>query len=62
MDATKPLLLRVTEVAEELNIARSTAYQLVASGQLPAVRVGRLVRVSRRALLDWIARAEGSHG
>lgn len=62
MDATKPLLLRVSEVAEELNVARSTAYQLVATGQLPAVRVGRAVRVSRSTLLEWITRAEAISG
>jgi excisionase family DNA binding protein len=43
--------LKVTEVAEELNIPRSRAYELVASGGLPAVRVGeRSLRVNRREL------------
>jgi excisionase family DNA binding protein len=43
--------LKVPEVAEELNIPRSRAYELVASGGLPAVRVGeRSLRVNRREL------------
>ena len=43
--------LKVREVAEELNIPRSRACELVASGGLPAVRVGeRSLRVNRREL------------
>jgi len=40
--------LRVPEVAEELNIPRSRAYELIQRGELPAVRVGeRSIRVNR---------------
>lgn len=48
------LLLRVSEAAERCSIGRSTAYELLASGQLPSVRVGRAVRVPVRALEAWI--------
>lgn len=40
--------LKVPEVAEVLRIARSRAYELVADGEIPAVRIGRSVRVSRK--------------
>lgn len=46
--------LKVTEVAEELRIARSRAYELVADGTIPAVRIGRTIRVSRRELNRWL--------
>jgi len=46
--------LKVPEVAEELRIARSRAYELVADGEIPAVRVGRSVRVSRKELDRWL--------
>ena len=40
--------LRVPEVAEELNIPRTRAYELIQRGELPAVRVGeRSIRVNR---------------
>ena len=43
--------LTVPEVAEELRIPRSRAYDLVAQGDLPAVRVGqRSIRVNRQEL------------
>lgn len=46
--------LKVPEVAEGLRIARSRAYELVADGEIPAVRIGRSVRVSRKELDRWL--------
>jgi excisionase family DNA binding protein len=43
--------LRVSEMAEELSIPRSRAYELIARGELPAVRIGeRSIRVNRAEL------------
>jgi excisionase family DNA binding protein len=52
--------LKVREVALILNIGRTRAYELVASGQIPSVRIGgnRSVRVPRRLLEAWIAQQE----
>jgi excisionase family DNA binding protein len=52
--ATERLLLRATEVARLLNISRSQVYSMMQRGNLPTVRIGRAVRVSREALLDWV--------
>lgn len=46
--------LKVPEVAEVLRIARSRAYELVADGKIPSVRIGRSVRVSRKELENWL--------
>ncbi len=46
--------LKVPEVAEVLRIARSRAYELVADGEIPSVRIGRSLRVSRRELETWL--------
>ncbi len=46
--------LKVPEVAEVLRIARSRAYELVGDGEIPSVRIGRSVRVSRRELEHWL--------
>lgn len=46
--------LKVPEVAQVLRIARSRAYELVADGEIPAVRIGRSVRVSRKELDRWL--------
>jgi excisionase family DNA binding protein len=46
--------LKVPEVAVLLRIARSRAYELVADGTIPAVKIGRSVRVSRQALSQYL--------
>ena len=51
---TQHEFLKVPEIAKELRIARSRAYELVASGTIPAVKIGRSVRVSRRDLERWL--------
>ena len=50
------VLLRPTEAAEVMGIGRSKVYQLIASGDLPAIRIGASVRVPVTALEAWIAR------
>jgi excisionase family DNA binding protein len=44
------LLLRVAEAAEVLAISRSSLYQLMSSGEVRTVRLGRTVRIPRREL------------
>ena len=46
--------LRAEQVAQELGIARSKAYQMMASGELPVIRIGTSVRVPADALKAWI--------
>jgi excisionase family DNA binding protein len=56
-----PMLLRLPEVARTLGIARSLAYEMARDGRLPAVHIGKAVRIPRRRLEAWIedrARAE----
>jgi excisionase family DNA binding protein len=48
------LLLTAEEVAHRLSVGRATAYELMATGVLPVVRIGRSVRVPARALEKWI--------
>jgi excisionase family DNA binding protein len=47
--------LTVPELAKELNIPRSRAYELIAAGELPAVRIGeRSIRVNRHELEKFL--------
>ena len=50
------LLLRPAEAAEVTGIGRSKIYALIASGDLPSIRIGGSVRVPVDDLKDWIAR------
>jgi excisionase family DNA binding protein len=54
VDTQRHEYLKVPEVAEVLRIARSRAYELVGNGEIPSVRIGRSVRVSRRELEKWL--------
>jgi excisionase family DNA binding protein len=53
-------LLDVTEVAEYLRISRSSVYKLIERQQIPAIRIGRLLRV-RKKDLDETLRAMGDN-
>jgi excisionase family DNA binding protein len=59
MIAERPekLLFRVEEAARDvLGIGRSKAFDLIASGELPSVQIGRSRRITRTALEDYVAR------
>lgn len=50
------LLLRPLEAAQAIGIGRSKVYELLASGELPSIRIGGSVRVPLDALRAWIDR------
>ena len=50
------LLLRPVEVADQLGIGRSKAYELIAAGVIPSIRIGASVRVPADSLRAWVAR------
>jgi excisionase family DNA binding protein len=49
-----PELLFVHEAAAWLGVGRSLIYELVKTGELPSVRLGRLVRVKRDGLVAML--------
>ena len=54
-DGVPRLLLRPEEVAAALGISRARVYELLASGSLPSVRIGRSRRIPLDALRAWVA-------
>lgn len=48
------LLLRPMECAELLGIGRSRTYDLLATGELKSIRLGRSIRVPVAALREWV--------
>jgi excisionase family DNA binding protein len=56
------LVVRVAEAARLLDIGRSKCYDLIRRGELPAIRVGKTVRVPLDALRQWIARQSQAEG
>jgi excisionase family DNA binding protein len=56
----RPLAVRVSEAARLLDIGRSKCYELIRTGELPAIRVGKTIRVSLDALEAWVRRQAAS--
>ena len=56
------LLLRIPEAADALSLGRSKTYDLIASGELPIVRIGRAIRIHAEALKAWAAAQASSNG
>lgn len=52
------LLLTIPEAAAQLSLGRSKFYSLLQSGAIPVVRIGRSVRISSKALEEWVARRQ----
>ncbi len=50
------LLLTVREAAERLSLGRSLTYQLITSGEIDSVTIGRARRVPVAALEDYVRR------
>ena len=50
-----PLILTVEDVQNILRIGRNTAYGLARSGQLPSIRIGRQVRITKDALDRYLS-------
>ena len=50
-----PLTLRMEDLMPILGIGRNTAYELVRSGQIRSVRIGRQIRVPKDALEDYLS-------
>ncbi|HET8630027.1 MAG TPA: helix-turn-helix domain-containing protein [Thermomicrobiales bacterium] len=55
------LLLRPHECAEALGLCRSKVYELIASGTIPSITIGKSRRIPLDALREWV-RAQTAAG
>ena len=53
-----PMTRRVEELMPLLGFRRNTAYELVRSGRLRSIRVGRQVRIPKNALIEFLENTE----
>lgn len=54
------LLLKPEEFAQAVGVSRSRAYELLAAGAVPSIRLGSTIRVPVDALRDWIREQVGA--
>jgi excisionase family DNA binding protein len=48
--------ITLRELQDLLGIGSTKAYELVSSGEVPSVRIGRAIRINRQHLADWLDR------
>lgn len=52
---TEKLLYKPSEFAEAIGCSRAHAYELIAAGKVPSIRIGGMVRVPVAALREWVS-------
>jgi excisionase family DNA binding protein len=61
MTSSLPLLLKVKEVKDLLNIGINQTYELIARGELPSIRrTPKCIRVPRAAIDEWISKNQSA--
>jgi len=51
---SSPMLLTIPQVAEALNLGKTKVYELIWKENLPTLKFGRAVRVSKVELQRWL--------
>lgn len=49
-----PYVLTVEDLMPVLQIGRNTAYNLIRSGQIQSIRIGKKIRIPREAVLNYL--------
>jgi excisionase family DNA binding protein len=57
MDPEHAGFINVTTLCSLLAISRPTAYAMLASGEVPSVKIGRTYRIPCKAVMDLTTRA-----
>lgn len=52
-----PVVLKVEDLAKVLSIGLNSAYELVRSGQVRSVKVGRIYRIPKSAVDEYLNQA-----
>ena len=55
-----PLVYRVSEVCDLLGFSRSKAQRMIAAGEMPVLRYGRVIRVPRWWVMDELERSKAA--
>ena len=56
--AELPLVLRVEDLTQILSIGRNTAYELVRSGKVKSIRIGKSYRITREAIAEYLEQSQ----
>jgi len=56
------MVLKPSEVSEVLGIGRTRAYELLSTGELPSIRIGKSIRIPVTALKQWMEERQSENG
>ena len=54
------LLLKVSEAGEMIGVGRSRMYEMLYTGEIPSIRIGKSIRIPVKALNEWVEARQGS--
>ena len=54
MFAQYPDIMSIHDLRSALGIGRTKAYELVNSGEIQSIKVGKSIRIPKKALLDYV--------
>ena len=57
MFADYPDIVTVAQLQEMLHISRQLAYDLINSGQIPALKVGNAFRIPKIRVIDYVTKS-----
>lgn len=52
--ATQSRTYTVSDIATILSVSRTTAYKLANSGLFKTIRIGNMIRISRKSFEEWL--------
>lgn len=53
-----PLVLGVKDISDILCVGRNKAYELITTGQIRAVKIGKQYRIPRDSLIEFLKRTD----
>ena len=51
---TMPLMIRVADIADTLQIGRNRAYELIKEGKIRAIKIGKQYRIPRDSFIAFV--------
>lgn len=55
-NGSEPVVIQVKDLVPLLLISHNTAYELVRSGQIRSIRIGRSYRIPREAVTEYLSK------
>ena len=49
-----PIILTIEDLMKVLSIGKNSAYELVRSGQIKSIRIGRQIRITKDAVIAFV--------